>query len=513
MGKIGMPGSDLSLRRRLANAVPGVLSWAIILTTVLGVIFFPGPWLVIVTLFLVVIIARMLLMLYGTVAGELRIHKWTRTDWVIGEDEVRPATGLRPSDVRHVVFVPNYREPADVVERALDALAQQHRASERLIVVLALEGREPGAEAKGRRLLKKFDESFLATLVTVHPGGLPGELAGKSSNLFWAAPRAAELVDELGIDPDVVTMSACDSDSVFHPDYFAALSRLFAEDADRFKRFWHAPMRYYNNLRRVPYLLRLDLMFVHSGQMALLSIPNLSALPISTYSLSLRLAEEAGWWDPGVIAEDWHMFLRSYLTKRGDVETVGIYLPTLSDIIEGETLSAALRARYNQVLRHAWGAEDVGYLIVALPGSDVPRHKKAYILGYVLHDHVLRAVIFLILLSGTLLTWEVGFTHNISLIWYWWQVGWLMRGLYLTASSIFISTIVLEVYRRHSVVEGPLYLLLAETVGSWIFLPFVGIFAGWLPAVHAQTKLMLGMPLHWQVAPKKLAPAPSPTRS
>lgn len=495
----------------MANAVPGVLTWTILLSTVVGVILFPGQWLVVVTIFLVFIVARMLLMFFGVLVGELKIRKWTRMDWVSGEDDVSPATGLKPSDVRHVVFVPNYREPSDVIARTLNSLAVQHQAAERLVVVLAVEGREEGAAVKGERLLKKFEGRFLATLLTVHPGGLPGELAAKSANLFWAAPRARGLVDELGIDPDVVAMTTCDADSVFHPDYFAALSRLFAEDADRFKRFWHAPMRYYNNLRHVPYLLRLDLMFVHSGQMALLAIPNLSALPISTYSLSLRLAEEAGWWDPDVIADDWHMFLSSYIAKAGDIETIGIYLPTLSDIVDAPTLLGALKARYEQVLRHAWGAEDVGYLIVALPQSEVPRHKKAYIFGYVLHDHVLRAVIFLMLFSGTVLTWQVASTHNIVLLWYWLQVGWIMRGLYLMASVLFIGNIVLEVYRRHSLVDGPLHLLLIETVGSWIFLPFVAIFVGWLPALHAQTKLMLGMPLHWKVAPKRLAT--SPTRS
>ena len=135
----------------------------------------------------------------------------------------------------------------------------------------------------------------------------------------------------------------------------------------------------------------------------------------------------------------------------------------------------------------------------------MPRPKRWWILGYVLHDHVLRAVIFLMLFSGTVLTWEAMWTHNIVLVWYWLQVGWIMRALSITASALFIGTIALELYRRHNSVEGPILLLLAETVGSWVFLPFVGIFAGWLPAVHAQTKLMLGLPLNWKVAPKRLA--------
>jgi len=45
-------------------------------------------------------------------------------------------------------------------------------------------------------------------------------------------------IEKLFIDPDRVTITSCDADSVIHQHYFAALSRLFAEAEDRHLRFW-----------------------------------------------------------------------------------------------------------------------------------------------------------------------------------------------------------------------------------------------------------------------------------
>ncbi len=119
--------------------------------------------------------------------------------------------------MRHIVIVPNYKEPDEILRRTLDALASQHRASERIIPVLGMEEREPDARAKGEALAAEYAGKFRHVLVSVHPGGIPGEEPGKSSNEAWAARQARKMVDELGLDPDLVTITSCDADSVITP--------------------------------------------------------------------------------------------------------------------------------------------------------------------------------------------------------------------------------------------------------------------------------------------------------
>lgn len=496
-------GSDsVNRRRRMANAVPGAMTWTILIAAVVGVLAFPGYWLAIVAGFLAWFTARTALTFVGVFLGEWRIRTWSRVDWTAHEDEPSPQTGIVPSAVRHVVLVPNLNEPVEVLERTLGALAAQHRASERLIVVLAMEQREPGAEPKAAGIIARHDGEFLSIFATMHPSDLPGEARVKASNLTWAARRVSERLAALGVDPDLTTVTACDSDSVIHPSYFAALSRLYAGDPGRFHRFWQAPMRYYGNLRQVPFWLRLDLVVLHNAQLGDLTMPSPGALPMSTYSLSLRLAEQSGWWDPAIVSEDWHVFLRSFVSTGGHVEMVPIYLPFTADIVHEPTAGATLKARYNQLVRHGWGAEDVGYLLTELPRSQVKWTDGLLMTSYVLQDHVSRAVAFVVLTSGSLLVWEVASTHNIMLLWFWWQIGWLVTALYVALTVLFVGTIALEAYRRAGV-GGRWSVLAAETVATWALLPVIGIAAGTVPAMHAQTKLMLGSPLVWKVAPKR----------
>ena len=112
-----------------------------------GCFFFPRVWMVIATIFLVYFIVRMCVTTVFALIGQRKIHAvassatgpWARTR--------SGPFGFAPSDVRHVVIVPTYKEPAEILDRTLDALAAQHRADERLIVG----ARHGGARARRPR--------------------------------------------------------------------------------------------------------------------------------------------------------------------------------------------------------------------------------------------------------------------------------------------------------------------------------------------------------------------------
>lgn len=59
-------------------------------------------------------------------------------------------------------------------------------------VYLAMEQKESSAAAKAARLLSEFEKSFLHIGATFHPSGLVGEIAGKSSNVAFAARHILE---------------------------------------------------------------------------------------------------------------------------------------------------------------------------------------------------------------------------------------------------------------------------------------------------------------------------------
>ena len=52
-----------------------------------------------------------------------------------------------------------------------------------------MEEKEAGAPSKAKLLVAEFAQCFLAIRATVHPFGVPGEAAGKSSNVAFAARK------------------------------------------------------------------------------------------------------------------------------------------------------------------------------------------------------------------------------------------------------------------------------------------------------------------------------------
>lgn len=56
-----------------------------------------------------------------------------------------------------------------------------------------MEQNEAGAAEKAHALISAFDHRFLAMRFSVHPNDLAGEIAGKSSNVAFAARKAFDV--------------------------------------------------------------------------------------------------------------------------------------------------------------------------------------------------------------------------------------------------------------------------------------------------------------------------------
>ena len=55
-----------------------------------------------------------------------------------------------------------------------------------------MEQREHNAETKALRFVNEFQKKFRSIDFTIHPSDIPGELAGKGSNMAWAARKLSE---------------------------------------------------------------------------------------------------------------------------------------------------------------------------------------------------------------------------------------------------------------------------------------------------------------------------------
>ena len=505
-------------------AIPGALTYTITITALAGYFLLARPFAWICTVFLMYFVARAAVTFAYTLHGERKRREWEMRDWSVDELTIG-AGGFAPADVRHLVIVPAYKEPLDLLRRTLDRIAEQRLATERLIVVLGLEEREEGAEAKGALLAEEYRDRFARFLVTVHPAGaLPGEVPGKGSNETWAAMQARPLLDEMGIEPERTTISSCDADSLFHPAYFEALSHLFAKDEERYSAFWQAPLFYYNNLWDVAAPVRFPLWFAHGRMLGELAMPFYSPLPISTYSTSLVLMEGTGWWDPAIISEDWHSFLRCAMYRGGKLRMRPVFLPTHADAVDGDGLLGGLRAYHAQTTRHCWGAEDVGYMFHEILSQDRPNRFHAFRFTQVAHEHVMRVVAWVLVFGAYVLNAQARIVTSVlgestaiasaagSLS----DAGSTAGGAlpdpsafipYLFAVGAFamVGTLLLEIWRNPPPPGHRARLRLPfELAFMWLLLPWTGLYLGVIPALKSQSRLMLGMPFSFNATAKRI---------
>lgn len=497
---------------RVGDCVPAVVSWAVIAATAVGLAVFPLRWMWFAVVVFAYFVVWMALHLAFYARGLRHCREWHLRDWSVDRDVAGP-DGFAPSDVWHVVIVPNYTEPLPVLRSTLDALAAQHDAAERLVVVLAMEQRESGSRAKGGILAQEYAGRFARVLVTAHPAGMPGELACKAANMRWAAQETRQELGRMGIDPARVTLTACDADTVLDPIYFAAVAELFARDEKRYSRFWQAPLFYYNNMWQVPAPVRFTARLTQMYMLAELALPGYHPLPISTYTMSLRLAEGCDWWDPAVIAEDWHVYLDYMVQRRGDVSMVTVYLPLWLDSAGGSTWLSAIGNRYVQLRRHAWGASDTGFLFDQLISGK--RDGSVWFrFAQVLHDHVLPVAGFgmaatLSFVPALLRTTVAGpgsaQAPGVA------TLALVIASLFTVSTLTLLAAMVVDIVRFPPPGRGIAGVVL-EIAKMWVLLPVAGILFGVAPALDAQTKLALGLPLEWRVTPKKLRHDDRPER-
>src|SRR3989344_3923809 len=128
-------------------------------------------------------------------------------------------------EVVHVILLPTAGEPAEIIEPAIQYLADANFPKSQMIVLLATEEREDLSTRlpKVEYLTKKFSGVFRDFLVTTHVVAA-GEMKCKASNATFAAKELMKYLDEKKIDYTRVLFSNFDCDTVAHPEYFAALT-------------------------------------------------------------------------------------------------------------------------------------------------------------------------------------------------------------------------------------------------------------------------------------------------
>ncbi len=484
--------------------VLGLLSWAVLIFCLVTLFAAPRLLLNVTRIVAIYMMLRLITFTYLHLVALLKVR--------LTEKRARssPYQGLpsreiaRHNAIHHLVIIPNFDEPMDMLSRTLHSLAVQEGAKQHITVVLAMEEREPNARAKAQKLVSQNRNKFFLMRATFHPSGLPGEAAGKGVNETWAVRQVRhELVEHMRISPDTIVVTVCDADSITHPRYFAELTRQFAASQDRYLCFWQPPILFDNDIWKTSAPIRLITFFSNAVYMGDYVNPLEAKFPYSTYSTSLRLLEEVGYWDPTVIAEDVNSYMRAFFATRGKAVIKRIFLPTRGNPIYGANLWHAIAIFYRQKVRHAWGGVEIGYIFQKWSIPGVPFNLKLGRLLKMFHDHLFFSTAGFLVTLGTLLSGVLDKSFLITLPPVNFAPALFAVLNLLGGTALGVVWFTERTRLSRGWIDWNLKPLLSEII-SWVIFPVLSFLLMNLPGLQAQTKMVLGQPFQFNRTPKEL---------
>lgn len=498
-------------RYRFYEFIPGVLTWATLLFALL-LSFYKPLWVVyFVIVFSLYWVFRVgYFIFYISLAWRTYRHDQL-TNW-------QTLVTQQPNwqRIHHLVFLPTYNEPIEVIRATFVSLCQTAYPLDRFIVVLAGEARS-GHEAflnRAEKIRQEFGSKFFRFIVTVHPADLPDEIPGKGSNLNYAGHQVKTIIEqELHIPTADIIVSSFDIDTQAHAQYFSCLTYKFLTNPNPLRTSYQPMALYNNNMWESNALLRVAAFGTTFWLMTELMRPE-RLFTFSSHSMSWQMLVDVDFWEKDIVTEDSRIFLQGFLRYNGDYSVTPIFVPVSMNTVADENWWKSLRALYKQQRRWAWGVEHLPYMLWHFrqkkqTGSIPFWRRLRYTWNQLEGMYSWATVPILLFVLGRLPLMTISgadkatvITQNAPFILE--RLMWLaMAGMF---ASAFLALRLLPPRPKHVGPHTTLVMIL-----QWLLLPITFIIFGSIPAVDSQTRLLLGgkWRLGFWISPKASAPTSS----
>lgn len=395
--------------------------------------------------------------------------------------------------IYHLVIFPMYREPYQLVRETFESLASANYPKDKIIAVLACEARAPEGRQTAERIRKEFGSQFFRFLITEHPAGLPGEIPGKGSNETWAGRAVKKrIIDPLHIPYEHILVSVFDVDTRVFPEYFSILTYEFLTCPSPQRSSFQPVPLFTNNIYQAPALGRVISFSSSFWHMIQQSRPE-RITTFSSHAMPFQALAEIGFWNTGIVSEDSQIFWQCFLHYHGDWRVVPILYPVSMDANVAPAFWQTMKNLYKQQRRWAWGGcENVPYLLEGFRrNKKIPFQKKLYrafhyIEGF--HSWATNSIIIFVL--GWLPILIGGSAFSVSVLSY--NLPRITRGIMSFAMIGIVSSAILSMMLlppKPEWFKKRYYFLYCI---QWLLMPLTMIFFGAIPALEAQTRVMLG---------------------
>ncbi len=397
-----------------------------------------------------------------------------------------PLIREQAKNLKHIVIVPIYTEPLDVIEENVNSILEtEYLYKKNITILLATEARAPDAEEFANIIIKKYKDSEVEIVNIVHPDGIKDEWKVKWANITYAIQ---EYEKTTSLDPKNTFVSTIDTDTKVEKKFFSIVTRTFLETELHDQAIFQYTPIYSNNWRTGTFFARIIASGTTLWQFFESQNPEFYR-NFAVYWQTLECLHKSNYWSKTSIVEDGLQYWRAYFGWEGQFRIV--YTPAICamDLVDEESLYKASRSQYKQLRRWSWWCTDVEYVIPQfLWNKKIPLWEKFRKTGYLIQNHLFWAWGPLILLFiGYVPGIFYGIDHSLAAFTVPMVVSIIFTVLFFTV--VFPSLISIHIMRRY--VKFHWYDYITNFL-QWLTIPILTLTIFSIPAIESQVRLFFG---------------------
>ncbi|MFH1656982.1 MAG: glycosyltransferase family 2 protein [bacterium] len=471
---------------RLFELLPGLLSWG----TLGGAFFFswyrPAWAAIFIILFCIFWLCKIIYLSYHQFLSFKKMKKHLAIDW---RGKLNQLPNNNWQDIYQLVILPAYKEGEQIIRSSCQSLLEADYPQDKIIVILSYEAKAGKEARKTAQVIKReYEQKFGKFLITFHPHNLPGEMAGKGSNVAWALKYAEKEIKD--IPHENILVSTFDTDTKIYPQYFTCLTWHYLTAAKPFRSSFQPIPVYNNNIWEAIPFARVIATSNTFWQM-MQQERQQQLVTYSSHSVPFNVLKEVGY-PANVVPDDSRVFWKAFFHYEGDYQTVPLHYPVSMDMVMAESWFKTVVNQYKQQRRWAWGCMEIPFIIYGLlKNKKIPLSKKLYYIFNVLDGFWSWAVAALLIFClGWLPLTLGGEEFNTTLLSY--NLPKITGVIMGIAMFGMLFSAVLSVFllprrpQRYGKIKSFFVAL------QWLLLPITLIVFGAFPALDAQTRLLLG---------------------
>ncbi|MBI4036484.1 glycosyltransferase family 2 protein [Candidatus Daviesbacteria bacterium] len=403
----------------------------------------------------------------------------------------------------HLLLLPTYKEPLEVLAPAFEAIAHSSYPQKKLFLAVGFEQRDDLKKInETKKYLAKYSKKIGGVFTTIHPFGLSGEVPGPGTNRNWMIKNAVSEFKKLGIKPEDVFVTTLDADFVIHPQFLAGALHKYLKtpENERDKRSFTGVFLYYNNYWQAPAPMRVIASGTAFWQISEM-VGSDKYINFSSLSINLKSLLDVGLWIPDKVNDDAGFFWKAYYYFDGDYKVIPHYLPISADTVVDVNLLKTFQNQYLQLKRWAYGVEHLPFIIKQyFKNSRLDFWNKTDRLIFIIWSYLKWGTLALFITFGGVLIGFINPQYSESVVAYNLSIAssWVLTIAFLGLFST------IYVHEKTIPKRPPNWSLIKKFFSyfQWLLVPIVLVTIASLPAIDAQTTLMLGKYLEFRTTIK-----------